>query len=146
MKRIYLDVLSWFVSYHINGNILNYAFGAHKLHSLMLRIYIFWKNFQLHDFWNKILLQKWNASSTNKIIFENLYCPVSDSCVRLEQSLEEEEGVRSLTERGYSVTSCQTYFCLAGIIRRREKKRAAPRHRNQITLNKCIFIPSPFAF
>lgn len=72
------------------------------------------KDSQHHEVWDKKRLAQVETVSTEKHIFENLYSPASDSCVRLQQSLEEEDGGRNQTLKSLQRYILQDIFlCLA---------------------------------
>lgn len=80
-------------------------------------------------------------------IFENLYSPATDSCVRLQERLGGEDGGRE-----WAVKRVYIFLCPAANRserwggRGRSTKLAGQRHSGQIVLNKFIFIPSPLGF
>lgn len=106
----------------------------------------FWKAFSAS--WIVEKKKKFSCSLNTTEIFENLYSLPSDSCVRLQQSLE--EGGRIETEstvldtaRLISLFDCKPNWKMEKNETKLKASRAKKNCRNQITLNKFIFITSP---
>lgn len=118
----------------ITGDIINLM--QDSLHQLNSNIGQYYRFFQHHE-------KKQEPKSVK------ICAPPSDNCLRLQQSLEEEDGGRNKTLKSRQPWILRDIFLRLAANQterwrktKQSSKQTGQRHRNQIALNKAIFIPS----